>query len=75
MQSMRLECSHGHVVAILKAEPGEEGEAFARETIGHYDGICVYCDGKLTAHAGPIEDFHRWASREDRYHTMGAPTV
>lgn len=75
MEARRIECRNGHVVAVLKTEEGEDGDAFAREMMSAYDDTCLYCNTALTALRAPIADFERWASRVDRYQTMGAPNA
>ena len=75
MEARRIECRKGHVLAVLKTEEGADGDDFAREMMNVYDDICLYCEDPIFAVQAPLSDFDRWSSREDRYHTMGAPYV
>lgn len=74
MESRRIVCRKGHVVAMLKTDPGHEGDEFAQSVIDRYDGTCIYCAESLDFQRAEVSDYERWASREDgRYVGTGAP--
>lgn len=73
MEARRIICQRGHVTAVLKTDPGFEGDDQADRVISAYNGGCIYCGDGLRFEAGPLADFEHWASREDRYQGNGAP--
>lgn len=74
MESRRLICRKGHVVAMLKTDPGAEGDEFAHGVIDGYCGVCIYCGDSLGFEVATATEYEMWKSREDGHYVgSGAP--
>lgn len=74
MEGRRVICVKGHTVAVLKTDPGKEGDEFAANLIDNYDGTCIYCGSSLGFTRASLSEFEQYKSREDgRYQGSGAP--
>lgn len=62
-EAHRIECKQGHVVAMTKS-----GDEDVEDSVISHFGTCMYCGAPLEAFPTTVEEYHRWATREDGRH-------